>query len=360
MVNPILKIKNLFKFDIILLGDYPYTYVRTLYLLSELIKKDDYHKLMKMSLPEITKYLEESAYKEEIDKLAVKYSGVALLENAFYQNTRRMFEKLKFISSDKVRSVIQGYSKRSDTYNLKTIIRGRFTNIPEQEIIDLLLPIGTLNMEHLARLIKKDSIKSILADSGLLNESSIDTVYKEFEKTNNLFEIENLLDKSYYSFLLSFSKRIKLRGKKFREFLHSEIYINNILNILRLKKANTKKNDIMKYLIFTGNKKDDSLLNFIMSLDSTDEIFKVIQKRDRGLQREFTNINTDSLIELELALKRFHLKKILLFQNKYPLSIDIVFAYLLGKEMEIRNLSLIVKGKQLGMNEKFIEEQLIV
>lgn len=345
----------------IYIGEYPYTYVRGIYLLSELIKRDEYHKLMKMSLAEITKYLEESAYKEEIDKLSVKYSGIALLENALHLNTVRSFEKLKRISSDKIRIIVNGYFRRSDVYNIKTIIRGKFTNMPEEKIKELLLPIGSMDISFLSGLIRKENIKDILYATKFLAMGLVNNAYKEFEKTNNLFELENLLDRNYYEFLLSFSKRIKLRGKRFREFLEAEIYVNNILTILRLKKDNLEKENILKYVVFTGNKKIYDELNSLAELNSVSEIIAAIQKKDRALNKEILAVtNIDNLVELELALKRFLLKKTLQFQNKYPLSIDIVFGYLLGKEMEIRNLSLIVKGKKFGMDEKFIEEQLVV
>ena len=41
------------------LGFYPYTYVRTAVMKSLLFKKEDYHKMLKMSFSEIEKFLQE-------------------------------------------------------------------------------------------------------------------------------------------------------------------------------------------------------------------------------------------------------------------------------------------------------------
>ena len=350
------KIKSMLGMDSIFLGDYPYTYVRTLYLLRELIKKDEYHKLMKMSLAEITRYLEESVYKEEIDKFAVKYNGIALLEHALHLNTVKCFEKLKRISSRNINLVLNAYLKRMDVYNLKTIIRGKFTNMPDNEIVELLFPIGTMNMDFLLGLIKCNTIKDVLVNSGFIDRKDAEKAYKEFDKYRNLFELENILDKAYYNFLLSFSKRIRHNGKKFREYIQSEIYANNLLTILRLKKGLLEKSNTVKYLIFTGSKKIDSWLVALADLKSMNEIIEAVGKKDREMRKALIPIrDANSIVDIEIAIKKYLLRKTLLFQNKYPLSMNIVFGYLLGKEVEIRNINLIAKGKQFGIDTKFLE-----
>ena len=81
------------------LGEYPYTYVRSNVMKSLLLKKEDYHKLLKMSLPEITRYLQESEYKREIDELAGRFKGIDLIELAINKNLVNCFNKLKRISN---------------------------------------------------------------------------------------------------------------------------------------------------------------------------------------------------------------------------------------------------------------------
>ncbi len=355
----------------IFVGEYPYTYVRGLYMINQLIKKEDYHKLLKMSLPEITKYLEDSLYKEEIDKLALKYSGVALLENAFNQNTVRNFQKLRKISPKKINMILDAYLRRMDMHNVKTIIRGKFTGMNESAIREVLLPLGELDSEKLGGLIRKENISGVLMDVGFLDKNAVEQVVLDFEKTHNIFEIENFLDKEYYKFIFGFSKRIKMQGKKFREFLQAEIIVANILILLRLKKLKMNNDEISRYVIFTDRQKTDAILRKLVSLQTINEVIDGTLAIDKLLYGELKRFkakdgnnesgNADlNLIELELSMKRYLLRKTLVFQNKYPLSVDIIFGYLLGKEMEVRNLGLIVKGKRLGLDTGFLEEHLIV
>ena len=46
------------------LGKYPYTYARVSVMRSFLLRKEDYHKLMKMNVNEIISYLQSSQYKK--------------------------------------------------------------------------------------------------------------------------------------------------------------------------------------------------------------------------------------------------------------------------------------------------------
>jgi len=47
---------------------------------TKLVPHDMYQRMLSMDLAEITRYLEETQYKEEIDEMAKDYSGADLVE----------------------------------------------------------------------------------------------------------------------------------------------------------------------------------------------------------------------------------------------------------------------------------------
>src|SRR3989338_7689822 len=85
---------------------YPYTYVQANVMRTKLLTKHDYDKLLKMSYTEIAKFLQDTEYKAEIDKFAMKLSGVELLEMALAKNLVRSFYKLRKISSPELQEMI--------------------------------------------------------------------------------------------------------------------------------------------------------------------------------------------------------------------------------------------------------------
>ncbi len=344
------------------LGFYPYTYVRTTVMRTLLIKKGEYHKLMKMSFSEITRYLQDSIYKKEIDSLATELSGTELLEIALNRNLESSFKKLRRISPEELNILINYYSKRKDIEDVKTILRGKYTKADKKSVINSLQAAGTLSLDYLKKLIEFESVEEILKHIKIFNFSEFKDSIKEFEEKNILVPIENNLDNLYYKEILEFTKRLPTEGKLFKDFLHLEIEIKNLITLIRLKRENIDKENLKKYLFFLGDKELDSNLTRLID-DDIENIVKILGKKgyikilENGL-KELKEKN--SLIGLETGLYKYLLDKSILLLHQHPLSIDVILGYMFAKEIEVRNLRILIKGKQLKLDEDFIEKQLVI
>lgn len=64
-------------------GLVPYEYVCTRLRVrkSKLLAREDYLRMLNMSIPEITRFIEETQYKKEIDELGTSFSGIDLLRS---------------------------------------------------------------------------------------------------------------------------------------------------------------------------------------------------------------------------------------------------------------------------------------
>jgi len=343
------------------LGKYPYTYARTAVMKSLLLKKEDYHKMLKMSFSEIAKFLQDTSYKKEISGLATEYSGSDLLELALNRNLAESFKKLIRISPNELGLLIKEYAKRKDIEDIKTILRGKFTNADEKMILRSVTAAGTLSYGFLASLAKKESIEEILKHNGLVEFSYLKSGLKEFNEKNNLAGIENQLDRHYYSSLIQFSK-ILPKNAMFRNFLLKEVEMQNIMTLLRLKKAKFEKNVIKSFIIESGDKMKDSKVMSLAEPENFEDLSNALGKteyRDAVAKgnEEFKKFN--SLIAIETELYKHLLKQSALFMHQHPLSVDVILGYMFAKEIEVRNLKIIVKGKQLGLKDEFIESQLV-
>jgi len=345
------------------LSFYPYTYVRTTVMRTLLLKKESYHKLLKMDFNEIARFLGETTYKHSIDKLASSLSGADLIEVALNRNLSESFEKLRRISSEELRLLVNEYLKRKDIEDIKTILRGKFVNADPKTIENSLQAAGTLSMDFLLGLMKKD-FEQLLKSVPFIDyqrSQSFKKAVEKLKKEGSLVEIENELDRQYYTSLLDFSKSIPKQGELFKEFLTKEIEMQNILTILRLKHAKIDKNTIASFVFFTDNKLyKNTLMKLIDSDDSS--MIKLLVKPD------YANIiasglksyeETGSLIMLETSLYKYLLKKSILMVHQHLLSIDVILGYMFAKDMEVKNLKIIVKGRQLGLSPEFIESQLV-
>ncbi len=344
------------------LGFYPYTYVRTVVMRTLLFKRDDYNKMLKMSFSEIAKFLQDSHYRDEINELATEYSGADLLERALNRNLSASFKKLIRISSEQLALPITEYLKRKDIEDIKTIIRGKFINADEKSITSSITAAGTLSYDFLVSLLKKSSVEEILKSTEIFESPLLEKCLKELSEKNTLAGIENALDKHYYTHLLQFSYLLPKEGALFRDFLLKEVDILNILTLFRLKKAKLGNDSIKDFIILSGNKKDDARITSLANAGDLEALSKALKKSqykdivEKGIE-EFKN--SGSLITLEIELYKYLLKHSVLLLHQHPLSIDVILGYMFAKDLEVRNLRIIVKGKQLGLSDSFIESQLV-
>ena len=357
-----LELKQQMETEKINLKRYPYTYVRTVVMRSLLFKKDDYHKMLKMGFSEIAKFMQESTYRKEINELSSQYFGADLLEIALNRNLAESFKKLIRISSSELALLVKEYAKRKDIEDLKTILRGKFTNSDEKLTARSITGAGTLSRDFLLSLLKKESVEEVLKSSKLVDFSLLKNALKDFNEKKNLSAVENALDRYYYSHIIQFSNLLPKEGALFRNFLLKEIEILNILTLLRLKKAKFSREIVKNFIIPTGDKiKDEKMLSLIETED-LGQVSKSLEKTEygeliaKGIE-EFKKSN--SLISLESGLYKHLLRQSILFMHQHPLSVDVILGYMFAKDIEVRNLRIIIKGKQLGLSEQFIESQLI-
>lgn len=344
------------------LGFYPYTYVRTAVMKSLLFKKDDYQKMLKMGFSEIAKFMQDSNYKKEINELATELSGADLLELALNRNLAESFKKLARIAPYELALLIKEYTKRKDIEDIKTILRGKFTNANEKLVANSITAAGTLSYDFLISLLKKGSIEEILKGNRLVGFPSLKSGLKELNEKNSLAGIENSLDRHYFSHLMQFSKALPKEGALFRNFLLKEVEILNILTLLRLKKAESPKELIKEFIIPTGDRLKDSKIAGLADVDDIDELSKALERTEyKGIISkgvwEFRK--SGSLMALEAELYKYLLKQSILLLHQHPLSIDVILGYMFAKDIEVRNLKIMIKGRQLGLSGEFIESQLV-
>ncbi len=341
------------------LGTYPYTYARVSVMRAELLKKEDYHRLLKMSLSEIISFLQSSSYKKAIDLLGIKHSGVDLLETALNNELVNTWNKLRRISRNELRTIIDSYLERADLWNLKTILRGLHTGTKQETISAMLLPAGQLSESSLSSLIKSGSVeefmKSLLSSAGI-KQKQISTALSDYNEKKSIIGIENLLDGEYHNRMISFSKTIPSQGKLFKQFLDSEIEMMNIVNILRLKRAGKTKSEIPAYII--GN--HSTFLNSLISSESKEEAAERLSRNGISESSIKSFTESDSVADIEIELGKSLLKKTRLLLHQHPLSVDVILGYMFAKEVEVKNLKMLLKSRQLSLEDEFVEKQIII
>ncbi len=340
------------------LGKHPYTYARVSVMRSELLSKEDYHRLLKMDLNEIISFLQSSAYRKVIDELGIKYSGMELMEIALNKNLVNTWNKLKRISKKELDTIIDSYLERADLWNLKTILRGLHTGTRHETISSMLLPAGKLSESDLDSLIKSDSLEEFLKKLSVaeIKQKKIGSAIDAYKEKNSIVEIENLLDREYHGRMIEFSKTIPSEGKLFRQFLESEIETVNLINVLRLKRAGKTKAEVPAYILGTASR----FLNKLVLSENKEETAKLLSLKGLSEKSISAFIESDSVAVIEIELGKNLLKRTRLLLHQHPLSVDVILGYMFAKEIEVKNLKMLLKSRQLNLEDEFIEQQIIV
>ncbi len=321
---------------------------------------DDYRKLIRMSPAEIARFMEDSAYAEEVNALGSRFSGVDLIEYALNRNLAAQFEDILDWSEGKLYDRVARYLRKFDAWNVKTVLRGLYSDTERESVEADLIRAGEFDDRRIKRLLDANTIEEaieVLSDT--VFGDALEAAYEDYESSGVLVPLENAVDRSYYELLSTDD----LRGEalsEYREFLEAEIDFRNAINGLRLARSGTDI-DPAEYYIDGGVLFSAEQLRALAQ--NPEELVQHIRDSRYGdeLSSALTELQeADSLVAFEHALEAALLEYADTLGHIHPLSVTAVVSYILEKEREVDNIRAIARGKEAGLEPDEIEQELVV
>ena len=343
-------------------SNYEYVTARVRSRRASLFDEDDYRKLVRMGTGEIARFMEESEYEEEMNALGSRYSGVDLIEYALNRNLAKHFEDLLRWADGPLYDYIVRYLRKFDAWNVKTVLRGIYSGSDRQTVEDDLIPAGELSDELIDRLLTAESIEEVvdLLDRTMFGDG-LAAAYEDYEAEGVLVPLENAIDRAFYESLAGALPADPNRAEElYVEFVRAEIDFRNVLNGLRIARTGVDI-DPADYFIDGGRLFDPAELRTLVG--NMDEL--VVRVRDSpygdDLSAALDRLEAaESLVEFEHALDTALLEYSDKLSNRYPLSICPVLAYVLAKEREVENIRAIARGREAGLADERIDEELVI
>jgi V/A-type H+-transporting ATPase subunit C len=336
-------------------GKYAYITGRVRAMKTKLVPAEMYARMLSMDMSEIARYLEETQYKDEIDALSKDYSGVELIEHATFANLAKTFRKLAEVSIDEPSFLILEYLRRWDVWNIKTLLRGKFSGVSDTEIVKYLVPAGELSAEYLDELSKKETVQDIISAFDGTDYASALAQYDG----NNLAMLENALDKLYYFRMeRAVGGTLSVGGGLLIKYVHREIDIRNLITLFRMNKAGVDAAVIHDNLI-PGGKLYDELSR--MAGQPFGEFLRGLEEYPFWSSiSDIATADIDAISRIEARLRAYLIRYAWALSNYHPLSILPVLGYMVSKETEVSNIRKIVRGKEAKLPAELIEEQVVV
>jgi V/A-type H+-transporting ATPase subunit C len=343
-------------------ANYEYVTARVRHRRASLFDEDDYRKLLRMGPSEIARFMEETEYDEEINALGARHSGVDLVEYALNRNLARHFDDLLRWCEGSLYTQVARYLRKFDAWNVKTVIRGLYAGTDRESIEDDLIRAGEFDDDFLSELVAAESIEGVVtALERTVFGDGLAEAYEEYEETGLLVPLENAIDRAYYEGLLDGVSAGGSRSQRlYAEFLQAEIDFRNVRNALRLARTGADL-DPAEYYIEGGSLFGPERLRTLV--ENEEELVAAL--RESAYADELDAALTDlesagSLIGFERALDTALLEYSEHLSHVYSFSVAPVLAFVLAKEREVDNVRAIARGREAGLDENEIEDELVV
>jgi len=344
-------------------GPAPYIYVGTRLRVrkSKLLPNEEYMRMLNMSLPEITRTIEEMEYKREIDELSASFSGIDLLEIALSWNLAKEFQAIIDITPGTLKDFTEAYLRRWDIQNVLTIIRGKFQGVRPGKIKEVLIPAGELDRVFLDRLLLEDSPDRVVeALKGKKLYPVLAKEYAQASQSKSLSHVENELYKEFYAQLIDLAHGVK-GGKLFLSYIRLDIDITNIKNLFRLRVDDIIEDG--REMMIPGGTFSVEELQKLNTITDQNEFIDALMARVKVkplLEKLDTLRGEKPIREIEIDLIRVQLEQMEKMAKLNPFSIHPILVYLEKKKYEVFNLRAIARGKESKLPPDRIKGYLVV
>ena len=295
-------------------------------------------KLLAKNLEDAIKLLNETSYSSELSKLDRPENYEQVLSEVLNKTYKEAME----ISPEK--SLVEILSCKYDYHNLKVLVK---ENILKEKFDSMYCMLDGNEIEAFRELALKN-------DEGLSKD------FKEcldfFETTKDPQDIDIFIDKKYFEKVLSLAEEFKL--EMITEYFKAMIDFINLRTFIRCRKQNQVKETLEKVLIKGGDIETDKILDMFYEDIEILPIKLKAYKIGRVLSKIVEEYkNTNSLNSFEKSMDDY-LVEIVRKAKSIHYGAEVIFSFLFAKELEIKNLRLILVGKVNGLSADFIKERL--
>ena len=345
-------------------GPVPYIYVCTRMRVrkAKLLPREEYLRMLNMGLSEITRFIEETQYKKEIDELATSFHGIDLIEIALSWNLAKEYQNIQKITPGTLKDLTRAYLRKWDIQNVLTVLRGKLHGERSGKIREVLIPAGELDKHFLDRLIEEPTPERII--EALKGKGVYPLLSRSFEggvKEEFLPRVENELYKQFYAELVSMAMSGIKGGKQFMDYITLDIDITNISNMFRFR-ADQSGEEMMAAIIPGGTISPQQIQRLMYIRDRNEFIDALVPLvKVRVLRELLEKLREEkSIREIEIDLIKVQLAEMESMSKLHPFSIHPILAYLEMKKYEIFNLRALARGKESNLSPDRIRGYLVI
>lgn len=311
---------------------------------SNLLKNDQFERMLQApNFEEALGVLKDTPYRNDVEELKKTKDYDKLLVNEL----KRMYDELFIMSPEP--ALIELFSLRYSYHNLKVLLK---ENLTQNDFSNLLIQIGKKPISSLKQAVETEKSDE-LSQEYLI---SIEEVKTDYEEYHNVQSIDIILDRRYFTHLRQLAETIK--DPKVIELITMLIDLNNLSTLSRAIKQKRSQNFLTTILSSSGSIPKDELIQL-----GNENLLDVGKKLSVG---KYSDIILNSIDpetqELSPVKLDLHTDNALMEKMK-DAKLEVfgpmpILAYIYAKENEVKNLRLILVGKENNLPIKEIRERM--
>ncbi len=315
-----------------------------------------------LGTPTMTGFLQGLAstpYGGDLQEALVRYEGLRAVDEALARNFQRATQAILRFADARPRALIEVVLLRWDLENLRVIVRGKHAGRPAEEVVQALLPAGTLREVVLREMAGYPDMTGLAGTLEAVGHPMAPAMAKgvaRYVEAKDLTALEIHLERAYAESGLQQIGRRGHDANVLRGLLEAEIDVANAKTALKLASAgNLSKAERLRYFVPGGPLV--SAERFVALASPETQAQAAARLRARGFP--VPDLPAD-LIAFE---REIDLKVAKGMASRYlgdPLGVDIVIGYVAMKSTEVANLRLIARGKFLGLAREAIRREMVL
>jgi V/A-type H+/Na+-transporting ATPase subunit C len=319
---------------------------------------------------DLAKLLESTPYGSAIARARATNSGASLVEIALNrtlaERNHHAYEATPFAG----RSVVQAYLARWDIQNIELVLSSKAQGRPVTETEDHLVSdreipagfySGVMGLDDFRILLGQPTVEATVTALVRYGYGTILLpLLEEFQRTRDIFPILRALDKDYFQRALAAARFFQGDEWVVRGMLQSEIDVRNALALLGGKSVDLALDDVLRRWLEGGTLLASQAPDLYAARNLRDLAARLATRWPSLAEKQGGEEGAvESLSDLEVALEKDRAASELKRLAAYPLSLGVIFTYLLRAELEWRDLRRVVFGRVYDLPAAQIEPLLI-
>ncbi len=295
------------------------------------------------SFEEAVNVLRETPYRNDVDRIKEDKNYDSMFMNELHQTFDEMF---KIVPN---KELVELLGLRYAYHNLKVLFKEEITR---QDFSELFIPIGRYPLAELRQAVRTGKSEVLPVEY----MDSIHEVTTDYVEYKNVQAVDIILDRRYFTHLRLLADQTK--EDRIPELIETLIDHNNLSTLVRAMKQKRTRNFLITILSSSGSIPKEKLVALaaegftsVIQYYKTTKYYNLIDRCVDSTTGDLSSVKVD--YETDNAyMERMREARL---QSFGPMP---VVAYLYAKEIEVKNLRLVLSGKENRVSAENIRERM--